>query len=243
MSYILNALRKSERERQALKPDSVNARIDVHQPLPPQRSIKLWIGLTLMLNVAVLGYFLIYQPTTETPVAEPANSPVKKIAEPAVKKLKPVAPPPIKAAELPANKPKPVLSPQVVAQSGLLKQPLAEIIQAPVVAKPVRIETQSLETNQLNAATSPSAKPVLNPEVKADWPFLDQLPNEFSRTVPSLAINVYAFTNEVADRFVMIDRVKYKVGQRINEELELKEIRVDSIVVNYNNRTFKIRRP
>jgi general secretion pathway protein B len=61
--------------------------------------------------------------------------------------------------------------------------------------------------------------------------------------VPSLAINVYAFTNEVADRFVMIDRVKYKVGQRINEELELKEIRVDSIVVNYNNRTFKIRRP
>jgi general secretion pathway protein B len=74
-------------------------------------------------------------------------------------------------------------------------------------------------------------------------PFLHELPAEFRHTVPDLKINVFVYSGQAAERFVMIDMAKYTVGQRIKDSLELKEIRPDSLVVEYNNQTFRIQRP
>ena len=74
-------------------------------------------------------------------------------------------------------------------------------------------------------------------------PFLFELPPEFRHTIPDLKINVFVYSEQPAERFVMIDMVKYSAGQRIKDSIMLKEIRSDSLVVEYNNRTFRIKRP
>ena len=45
------------------------------------------------------------------------------------------------------------------------------------------------------------------------------------------------------DSFVMIDMKKYRIGQLIQGQVELKDIRPDSLVMRYQGQTFKIKRP
>jgi len=79
--------------------------------------------------------------------------------------------------------------------------------------------------------------------VKQDIPLLSDLPFEFRQTVPKFTINVFVYSQQPEERFVMIDMVKYKPGQQIKDVMMLKEILPDSLVVDYQNRTFKIERP
>lgn len=254
MSYILNALRKSERERQAVEPDTVTSRIVVHQPPLHQNSTKL-IAALIAINLAFLVYFFGFtektppavtqpvasvtkttetsrlettsQPHTTTKPAAPKIPPIAEIVE--ARSAAPVTPPsqpaPVKPAAVkkqPLEPVKPMLEPQ---------QPVVLVVESAedAIKKPVQV-----------AATVPAPLPV---PARSDLPFLNELPAEFSRSLPDLPINVFSYSSSPAERFVMIDMVKYVPGQRIKDLLELKEIRPDSIVVSYNDRTFKIRRP
>jgi len=57
MSYILNALRKSEQERQAVAPDTVTSRILSPQPQHPRVAGKLIVALIIS-NLLILAYFI-----------------------------------------------------------------------------------------------------------------------------------------------------------------------------------------
>ena len=73
-------------------------------------------------------------------------------------------------------------------------------------------------------------------------PLLSELSYEFRRTVPSMLINVFVYSNNEEDRFIMVDMKKYQEGQDIEEGVTLKEIRNNSIVVEYNNKIFQVKR-
>ena len=66
MSYILNALRKSERERMALQADTVTDRILVNQPQPRHKTGKLMLLLMLsnVIAVASLVWYVRKEPNT-----------------------------------------------------------------------------------------------------------------------------------------------------------------------------------
>lgn len=72
--------------------------------------------------------------------------------------------------------------------------------------------------------------------------WLSALPNEFRRTVPGIKINVYVYLEEKEKRFIMINMVKHVSGQDIGEGMILKEIRMNSLVVEFNNKIFQIKR-
>lgn len=74
-------------------------------------------------------------------------------------------------------------------------------------------------------------------------PALKELPLDFRRRVPKININVYVYSEDDAERFVVVDMVKYTSGSIIVDNMELKEIRSDSLVVEYNGETFRIMRP
>ena len=82
----------------------------------------------------------------------------------------------------------------------------------------------------------------VSPE-KNDLPFLQNLPFEFRRNIPKLNINVFVYSENPSERFVMIDMVKYTSDQQILPGMDLKEIRDNSLVVTYKNKTFQIKRP
>lgn len=294
MSYILNALRKSERERQAIEPESVTARIVAHQTPRHQSSTRL-IAALIAINLAVLVYFLGFNektPSGKTPSAvapsmadvveseeagraepDPASRPLARPAEakppviakivaarseaaasptpgrPTVVKKQPVEPvKPVPEPQQPVVQAIKPATPPAVKSEAVKKQPdpikpaveqPQPVIQQTEPAKVVQ-KTQPASVPAPIIETAPAAKPV---QAKSDLPFLDELPAEFARSLPELPINVFSYSSTPGERFVMIDMVKYTPGQRIKDQLELKEIRADSIVVNYDGRTFKIKRP
>jgi general secretion pathway protein B len=105
-----------------------------------------------------------------------------------------------------------------------------------------KMEPKSIEAAQVEPAITVEKKLAVAPESKI-VPFLSELPPEFRQTVPEFKVNVFVYSEQPAQRFVMVDMVKYTVGERIKESITLKEIRPDSFVVEYNNRTFRIKRP
>lgn len=72
---------------------------------------------------------------------------------------------------------------------------------------------------------------------------LSDLPFEFRQTLPKFTINVFVYSQDPEERFIMIDMVKYKPGQQIKDAMLLKEILPDGFVIDYQNRVFKIKRP
>jgi general secretion pathway protein B len=69
------------------------------------------------------------------------------------------------------------------------------------------------------------------------------MPSTFRRNIPNVNINVFVYAKNPDDRFVIINMKKYRTGQKIADELEVAEIKSDSLVLRHNNITFQIKRP
>jgi general secretion pathway protein B len=250
MSYILDALRKSEQQRQAVQPASVTERLLVNQPLPKQQSSK-WIPALVIGNLIVAAYFVWiftqktgaepqlnalgraenqHSPLPVTPqnsVSQKSNQPLPgqtKAKQPSIAEWVETQ----KMTEL--QKPKPIPDKDIPE-----KKP-------PVVKK--NLHTRNATEPALQPETSEMAmeKPVRSP-AKKGISGLGELPYETRNTLPDLTINVFSYAQQPEDRFVIIDMVKYRTGQLINGLIKLKEIRPDSIIVQYGDDTFKIERP
>ena len=255
MSYILNALRKSEQERLAQQPDTVTGRILVSQPEPRHKYSKLIIGLLICNLIVGAVFFWFVRKDTLSPL--PVNGDKSIVPEKA--QLQTSAVSPVKMLSSP-NKPlvkKPVSPQSATAKATTagksstlselpIRKPVAENDQA--MLKPVPDRMRS-DIQPLAVAPFP-LEPVQNVENKSEVaadkkaiPFLFELDPEFRRTLPELKINVFVYSEQLTERFVMIDMVKYNVGDRIKDAVTLKEIRSDSLVVEFNHRVFQIKRP
>jgi general secretion pathway protein B len=248
MSYILNALRKSEQERLAKEADSIKSRISLYEPQRQHKVTKV-IFVLVILNLAILIYFLGLNPKAP-PTAPERPDPLLKpapVLETApsqqhpsiVKSTEPMTQSIADIVETRNTIPPATISPAVPEKSITANKITNEIIKpVPVTPPPVskKVEPMPIETT----INKPESKP--KPE-QNDLPTLDDLPSEFRRNVPDLHINVFSYSSVPSERFVMIDMVKYIPGQLIKEQFSLQEIRSDCIVVAYEGKTFKIKRP
>lgn len=253
MSYILNALRKSEQERLALQPDAVSDRIMVVQPPHRNKISKLMVLLiiTNLIVVACFFWFIRKDPVMPVPVdilktSAPEKIQLKAASEPPIKLI--AAPEPLIKISGPASQSIAELAASRKMQVSQLPsaKPVEEKKPAPAKLKPDQINPEGEPKSMVATQAEPVAIVEKNGEEVTEnktIPFLFELPAEFRHTVPALNINVFVYSEQPAQRFVMIDMMKYTVGDRIKESILLKEIRSDSFVVEYNNRTFRIKRP
>ncbi len=261
MSFILNALRKSEQERQALHPETVTDRILFHQPQQTRnKTIRFFAFLTIgnVLLVACIVWFVRNNLRTTPDSAAQVISPTLPAQEAKVKSKATAKP---SQTERPLQKagskttsiaewvqePKPEPA-SLKVRPVVTKKPEAVTIKQPAIANNSGLPVQTAPGIAVTAKIRPdvdlpetiSMKTV---PVKKDIPFLSDLPFEFRRTVPTFNINVFVYSEHPEESFIMIDMVKYKPGQQIKDAMILKEIRPDSLVVSYQNRTFQIERP
>lgn len=241
MSYILNALRKSEQERLARQADAVTGKILDNQPQPRHKTNK-FIILLIISNLIVV-FFLFWNVQRKADVPLPAeNLKTKATAKIQANReqIQPIKTAPLSPPSL-IKKIEPA-APSIAKLAASKKTPAAPLPSANPVEKknpaPAQIKTKTAQKSSVTAKAAPAEAP----EDKT-IPFLSELPSEFRNTVPELKINVFVYSKQPAERFVMIDMVKYTVGQRIKDSIALKEIRSDSLVVEYNDRIFRIKRP
>jgi len=246
MSFILNALRKSEQERQALQSETVTDKILLPQPPQTRSKINKLLVFLLIANVWVITgiVWLVRNDSTPAPNTTTQTLPLPQPEQGATLESKA-----IDKSIQPKRQARKAES-ELASIAELIDKEKPEPVK-PVTAKKPAADTmkQPAITNNSKAisATTPAAKvepdePETIPEIK-DVPFLNDLPFEFRQTVPKFTINVFVYSREPAERFVMIDMVKYKPGQQIKDAMLLKEILPDSFVVAYRNQAFKIKRP
>lgn len=220
MSYILEALKKADRERALGEvPDLESAHWGVRQP---QRSWRwLWVVAALLLfNAALLGYLLSRDEVDTEQVAGMESAPPPVVAPPRV----PARPAPVQA---PAETPRVVVRPKVTVPPHVAPRPATGPATDPAPARVVQA-TAPL-TGQTSAAE----------DKLPEW---GELPLEFrsSFNLPHIDVHVYAETPQ--RRFILVDLQKYREGETLQSGAVLEKIQPNSIQLNYQGTRFRVNR-
>ncbi len=211
MSYILEALKKSEQERRRSQVPDWQTQ---HTPPPERRRGKrLWpvlIVAALLLNAAILTLYLRPWNASE-PVASEIEPPqtivAATISEPASEP----------AAEAP-HPPAPSVGLERVDQSSpvpLGTAPFAEPAPPPV-----------------SRAVSDQAPSV---------PRIEDLPLSLRRQLPEIVISLHFYTDSPAARMVRINGRNLRENQRVDENTIVREITEEGVVLDFNGQSFAVR--
>jgi general secretion pathway protein B len=244
MSFILDALKKSELERQRQNvPGLVDSGAARPRPRLPAWAIAL--GLLLAVNLLVLLFvltrsFLASQHAPATPGMESRRTPAPAVAAPAVAVPAVAAP----AVAVPAAGngdfsplDTPVYAPEVPVAPP---QPAAASFPAPDIAKsvnggaPVPIKAHHhdpLLTDEDYKANDEELLPTIN-EVTLTG----------AQALPELHLDVHVFATRAADRFVYVNMRKYHEGATLQEGPTIERIRRDGVILSYQGLRFLLPR-
>ncbi|HJV73357.1 MAG TPA: general secretion pathway protein GspB [Noviherbaspirillum sp.] len=216
MSYILEALKKAESERQsgtshaAALPPGLDA-----LARKPQASTKkpwLWLGFALLIAALAGAAFIAFR--DEPPAAAVAENPV---------------PPPHTAALSAAAAPE-IASP-----------PLAPI--APPAAPPEKpkekIAKKNPDKKQLAAIPEQTAKPAQGGKADDHIVTLHDLPEQIRREIPAFTIGGYIYSGNRADRSVLINNRLLREGDNIAPGLVLEQMTPNGVVLSYKGHRYR----
>lgn len=232
MSYILDALRKSETERRQGRVPDLGQQVQlIHRPKKKRVSPALWVVLALMLNAFVLAFlFWPGAPLQWGPAGQPevpaASETSKGTPEPA-----PVTP---------IVQPDPI-SEGPVEETGLNPEPeVADSIPPPSVSEPPVEQTRERATVIVpSSAISETAVPMVEQEQAGRVPHLVELPLSFQKSIPDLTFNSHIYSSSPASRRVMINNTYLRVGDSF-EGLQVDDITEEGVVLSRDGRRFRV---
>jgi general secretion pathway protein B len=247
MSLILEALRKSEAERQLGRAPGLMT------PMPAARRrlrAPLWAAAAALLAAGLAaGWWVGGQRSpllAIPPTAEPDPAVVIASPLPVATTATPAASEPTPSAAV-APRSTPTVPRAVRAEPAADPEPL-ETLDPRLPADPDFVsrerESRPLPPTDLlptavpdEAAASPASMPV------EALPGLHVLDAGRRARLPPLRMSMHVFAEQVEQRFVLIDGRRYTQGQFIEPDLEIAEIRRDGVVLAVDGRRVLLTRP
>ena len=248
MSYILEALRKAERERNVGQVPDLTAVCAL--PAPPAKRIWHWMLLAaaLAINAAVLAWVFI-------PHEQPAASPTVASASTAGAPRQAVTPPraELTAADFAAPAPPaiPKATPEIPAKPPVkaAKQEPPGVPEIPKNRRAGSVRTELLD-NPLAArpplsgppAEDDSHLPNLNtPPVTAKRPTTPPEPPLTPNYVaPELSMDVHVYSDKPGQRFVLINSRRYREGEQLKEGPTVEAITREGALLRYGEQRFML---
>jgi general secretion pathway protein B len=225
MSFILDALKKSEIERQR---QALPGLIDV-PAATKRRRLPWWamlLGGLLIANVVVLAIVLVRNGTFKGAAARAATPPLNSPSGAAVaanpRPFSPLDSAPQYAPEIPVQN-DPSLAPTATSAAAQPAVPAA-------MARALRHSDPLL--SQKDAAAD-------NDEV---LPSINELSLSGQETLPELHLDVHVYGTKPAERFVYINMRKYHEGATLQEGPVVERIRRDGAVLNFRGVRFLLPR-
>lgn len=74
-------------------------------------------------------------------------------------------------------------------------------------------------------------------------PFLRQMPQEFQRQLPELVVTIHVYSPDESQRILFINNREYRRGDQLLEGLRMEEIVPEGAVLSFRGERFKLRRP
>lgn len=215
MSFILDALKKSETDRQrqgSAEFAGVPTSSGRHEGPP----LWMWIvGVLLIVNLAVLTGVLL-RPDAENSAGVPVG------AASAANSFGPEGPPTAAPAARPAD--------------DFASQVAAARENAPAI-------DETIDETVAEPATQPGAGSVtIEPASSAMLPTVHEVQARGVVSLPPLHVDIHVFSESAEDRFVFINMVKHKEGSRLAAGPLVREITPDGVVLEQNGTSFLLPR-
>lgn len=220
MSYILEALKKAQAERQ------LGSAPTIHAPAPSYAAPAagadrkaLIVGLGAGALVVALGaLFLLRQPAPApalqvASVAAPVPAPVP-VAVPA-------APPPTPVTAAP---------PEPAAPAKPKEAPARPAVPAPMAEPAPRIEPAEA------APEAPRPAPVLDDNVGA----LQSLPEAIQRDVPKVTVGGYIYSPNPSERLLLVDKTLRREGEEVAPGLVLERLLPKAAIMNFRGYRYRV---
>jgi general secretion pathway protein B len=254
MSYILEALKKAQAERQ------LGNAPDIHTPAPVPAAAAssaatrkpLLIGLGLGVLVAGIAAGLVWR--AKTPAGEPAVL-ARNEAAPVVP-VAPVVPAPVVSAPVaPAPETPPAHAVPVPAPAAQPARRMSDAVPAPAAPAPAATRRHHAAPPPAPAAardpvpeavylpapvpaTAPARAPDPIPEESLRT--LQQLPEAIQREVPKVAVGGYIYSPNPADRLLLVDKALRREGEELAPGLVLERLMPKYAVMNYRGTRYRV---
>lgn len=254
MSYILDALRKSESERQQGKVPDLGQQVQmIHQPRRQSIPAGVWLALILTFNTVVLAY--VFWPGRGAVVVPPVENTVMNEPAPAPEPLGAPAPAPV-SYEATIPQPSTAQHQTVRVQIGdavaEIQVPPAALLPEPVQDEPVSLAEASSDqpdSGERPTVIVPSAnryQPLADAsyrddayEDRARVPHLVELPMSFQKSIPDLIFNSHVYASEPAARRVMINDNYLRIGDSFSG-IHVDRITEEGVVLSKNGTRFRV---
>ncbi|PIG26937.1 general secretion pathway protein B [Janthinobacterium sp. 35] len=227
MSYILEALKKSQAERQLGELPSIHApQVQLHDGAASAsaRRMPVWLALG-GLTVAVAAALLLWQPWQADAAAPAAAAVVPAVLAQAV------------PAPLPVTAPPAAVSPAPVAASVPPAATAAPVHHARPVAEPKQ-ETPGQAVSPPVAAPAPAVPPT--PAAEESVPGMRDLPEPIQRQIPAIAIGGYIYSKNPADRLLLIDKVLRHEGEELAPGLVLEKLQPKAAIFSFKGYRYRV---
>jgi general secretion pathway protein B len=242
MSFILDALKKSESDRQRQSGPSL---FEV-KVAPPRRALPVWavaIAVLLGINVIVISWMLLRHPAAQQPAAAsaqatPSGAPAGHEAAhnaPA----RPAIAPPVQGT---AASGKAAAAAPAAAAASNAAQPSAQTPPAGDAGQQAGQSSAGDNPSDYAPAVEPAAaaSSATPGSVAGDLPLYQQIVT--SDGLPALHLDLHVFANRPQDRFVMINMHRLGEGDSLPGGVHVEAIRPDGVVLTYQGTRFLLPR-
>jgi len=232
MSFILDALKKAEAERQRQTgPTLLEVRV-----APPRRRFPLWtlvIGALLVINILVLLAFVLRRPAP-APAAAPVAA-VPASAAPTAAPILVAAPPsaPAGAAPVSATSPSPVQPAPSVAAAPALRVPPVTDNDRLSADNPADFEPAVPATA---ASAPPSDYSAAHSARRIEPPSLSDIGGD----LPDLRLDLHVYAAQPADRYALINMHRVREGDVLPEGPRVLAIDRDGVELSYRGTEFML---
>ena len=260
MSYILEALKKAQAERQLGSAPTIHAPAQSYAVAAPaqgagRRYAAIGAGAGVLVALAVVWWTrqgseqaappaVLAQAPAPAAIAAPAAAPPVPAPAPAPA-LAPAAAP-AAATPAPASAPPPVVReaaptrPAVV--SGPAPEPAPEAVPAPAPepAPPAKAR-EAAPARVAQAAPAPANAPAaVQAPAEDSVRTLQQLPEAIQREIPKVAFGGYIYSPDPAERLLLVDKMLRREGEEVAPGLVLERLLPKAAVMNYRGYRYRV---
>ncbi|EMP55530.1 hypothetical protein MSNKSG1_06653 [Marinobacter santoriniensis NKSG1] len=220
MSYILDALRKSETERRQGKVPDLGHQVQLIHRSGRKKGIAagVWIALALLVNAGVLA--VVFWPREVSTPAD-AQPPQASVTHSAPRESVDAPSPSAAVVEEKVDPPAPVTAEPVESEPTTVTEAEKPTIIVPSVSR---------EKTQEALSESPNSDRV---------PHLIELPLSFQKSVPDLTFNSHIYASDPQARRVMINGQYLKPGDSF-DGITVDRITEDGVVLRKQGQPFRV---
>jgi general secretion pathway protein B len=231
MSYILDALRKSDQQRQrGATPTLLTAQVMAAEPRRPENWIYGLIAAVLVGAGILIGWLQPWQ--SEPPVPEGAPIAREVIAAKSRESSpRPTAPAPVTAA------PEPVSTDTNRNQAR--DRPAPSLSNAGTRGMPPNAVTTAREVAPTPVPENPATAGLTDPASEQRAMTMGELPLSIRRELPSMQISLHLYSTRPKNSFVSIDNRTLREGEDLAPGIRLEQITPDGMIFSYKGYRFR----